>query len=159
MAAMEKISFAFKAATTFTLDELCQRAGEPDINHLMQSTLDIYEAYLQAQANNEKFVAIHPQKHDVREIHDIESIGRHRLMGIVHLSGDMERAHTLKRQYGETTTQGLLTKALILRERVVEAQEHGWKVGVWKAAEATINVFPDMIPPEQRHKALHPVLN
>ncbi|MFN3826950.1 MAG: hypothetical protein ACK4NR_04920 [Micavibrio sp.] len=157
--ALETIQFAFKAATTFNLEELRQRAGEPDGNHLFQSTLEIYKAYLEAHRDGEKFVAIHPDNHAVLELDDIERLGRHKLMGIVTLTTDLESAHKMTKEFGQITTGGLLTRAFMLREQVVEAQEKGYKVGVWHTMEAKIDVFPDLIAPEQRQRALNPLLN
>ncbi|MCM2344372.1 MAG: hypothetical protein NDJ24_07410 [Alphaproteobacteria bacterium] len=159
MAGLEKLSFAFKTATTFTLDELRQRAGEDSLANLHQTTLNYYEAYLQAQAAGQKFIALHPVEKDVRELDDCERLGRHKLMGIVHLETDLTQAHALREKYGQITTAGLLTRAFILRENIVEAQEHGWQIAVWDTTKADIAVFPDTRPESQRHAAAHPCYN
>lgn len=141
MAGTEKLSFAFKAATTFTLDEMRQRAGEHSTTDLFQSTMAYYEQYLQAQASGHKFIAVHPVDPDVRELDDCESLGRHKLMGIVHLDADLTQAHALKEKSGQITTAGLLTRAFILRENIIDAQENGWQIAVWDTGKAQITVL------------------
>ncbi|QQG35999.1 MAG: hypothetical protein HYS17_10935 [Micavibrio aeruginosavorus] len=157
MADTEKLSFAFKAATTFTLDELRQRAGEHSTADLFQSTMAYYEQYLLAQASGHKFIAVHPVEKDVRELDDCESLGRHKLMGIVHLDADLTQAHTLKKRSGQITTAGLLTRAFILRENIVEAQEHGWQIAVWDTGKAQITVLRE--PQTGKNSPARPLYN
>lgn len=137
MTKISKISFVFAAVSTLNLEELRQRTGSRNLQHLYDTTLSIYDEYLDAKEAGRKLVMTHPA-HDSIEIDDREDPRKHRNVGIITISTDLARAQALAVKGGFVATQNMLTRAFILRERITDAFEHQWRVGFLIEAEQKI---------------------
>lgn len=142
MADVSSISFIFKAATSPNLEDLRRRSSSPSLQHLYNDTLNFYEEYLRAREAGYKLVMTRPDQEHGIEIDDEEHPVMHKPMGIITLKTDLTRAHALATLGGFVATQNMLTRAFILRERVTEAVEYGWRVGFLDQSAVRIEYQP-----------------
>lgn len=136
MADAQRLTFLFTAVTSPNLVSLQKRSSSPNLQHFFSDTVKFYEEFLIARDGGYKLLMVPPgssgEPRESYEIDDKEEPGKHTPRGFVTITTDLTQINAVSARGGFVDSRNMLTKAFILRERVIDAIENGWRVGFYK---------------------------
>jgi hypothetical protein len=139
-AAPKQLAFYFMTATSGDYDRLLKRANLVRVQDIVNLALRYYELYAIGKADKDKvLVMVDPKGEEAFALND-DPTDNHQIADPISLTVENSNLETLANALKVDSAPALLTRAFVLLEKVLDAQESGWSIGIYNETENAVDL-------------------
>lgn len=138
--APKELAFYFMTATSGDYDSLMKRANLVRIQDVVNLALFYYELYAIGKTDKNKvLVMVDPKGEEALALND-DPTDNHTFADPISLIVENDNLEALSNGLKLESVSDMLTRAFVLFEKVLDAQESGWSIGIYNDTENAVDL-------------------
>ncbi len=136
----KELAFYFMTATSGDYDRLMKRANLVRIQDVVNLALHYYQLYVFGKAGKDNvLVMVDPKGEEAFALND-DPTDHHKFADPISLTVENDNLEAMANGLKLESVPDMLTRAFVLFEKILDAQESGWSIGIYNETENAVDL-------------------